>query len=105
MLGSTVDTCSCVSPTMNLVFGLKRTWDQKLSSGLLLTFKRNPAPCLVRQWIRVPASVPCDKFGHPSFEMSRSFLNQVLAHFDLLRNWTMLGSISGYVFLLRSLCR
>ena len=28
-----------------------------------------------------------DKFGHPSFEMSRSFLNQVLAHFDLLRNW------------------
>ena len=92
--------------------------------------ERNPAPCLIRQWIRVHASVPqwiwylvyrglgirsclmlyCsrssgiqhhawfdsgfvflrqshDKFGHPSFEMSRSFLNQVLAHFDLLRNW------------------
>ena len=43
MLGSTVDTCSCVGPTMI--------------------------------------------FGHPSFEMSRSFLNQVLANFDLLRNW------------------
>ena len=28
-----------------------------------------------------------DDFDHPSFEMSRSFLNQVLAHFDLLRNW------------------
>ena len=26
-----------------------------------------------------------DDFGHPSFEVSRSFLNQVLAHFDLLR--------------------
>ena len=58
MLGSTVDTCSCVSPTMDLVFCLKRTWDQMLSYVLLLTFKRNPAPCLVRQWIRVPASVP-----------------------------------------------
>ena len=45
MLGSTVDTCSCVSPMINLAI--------------------------------------------PSFEMSRSFLNQVLAHFDLLRNWNV----------------
>ena len=28
-----------------------------------------------------------DDFGYPSFVMSRSFRNQVLAHFDLLRNW------------------
>ena len=28
-----------------------------------------------------------DDFGYPSFVMSRSFLNQVLAHYDLLRNW------------------
>ena len=48
----------CVTLSWLGVVGLKKTWDQKLSYGLLLTFKRNPAPCLVRQWIRVPASVP-----------------------------------------------
>ena len=48
----------CVTLSWLGVVGLKRTSVQKLSSGLFLTFKRNPAPCLVRQWIRVLASVP-----------------------------------------------
>ena len=56
-------------------FGIwfKEDLGSEVSYALLLTFKRNPAPCLVRQWIRVPASVPC-KFGHPSFEMSAFLL-------------------------------
>ena len=51
-------------------------------SSTMLEFRQ----CLVRQWIRVLRQSH-DKFGHPSFVMSRSFLKQVQAHFDLLRNW------------------